>query len=232
MYDTEFKLLTCFHCGNKGLLTVCHRIQQVYGGPVENEAGETVGYEPQETFQWYTLKCPVCKKVTLWECFGAEYMDYTEAKTLYPQSAMDTNGVPENIKTAFESALKVKNIDTAICALALRRVLEAICKDKGAEGKDLEKMITNMIERNILPGMFDDACWIIRQLGNSAAHADKKVFSMHHVDQTIEFVQNIINYLYTLPIKMQKLRSDIEAEKDQPKETPNSADTNHEEYQE
>ena len=148
----------------------------------------------------------------------ATIFEYTESKTLYPQSAIDTTGVPENIKTAFESALKVKNIDTAICALALRRVLEAICKDKGAEGKDLEKMIVNMIERSILPAMFDDACWIIRQLGNSAAHADKKVFSMHQVDQTIEFVQNIINYLYTLPVKMQKLRSAIVAEKKQMQE--------------
>lgn len=152
-------------------------------------------------------------------------MDYTEPKTLYPQSEIDMTGVPENIKTAFESALKVKNIDTAICAMALRRVLEAICKDKGAEGKDLEKMIANMIEHGILPAMFDDACWIIRQLGNSAAHADKKVFSLHQVDQTIEFVQNIINYLYTLPVKMQKLRSDIEAEKKQKQGGNDNADT-------
>ena len=74
-------------------------------------------------------------------------------------------------------------------------------------------MIENMIERGILPEMYDDACWIIRQLGNSAAHADKKVFSMHQLDQTIEFVQNIINYLYTLPVKMKNLRDAIEAEK-------------------
>ena len=128
-------------------------------------------------------------------------------------------------KTAFESALKVKNIDTAICALALRRVLEAICKDKGAEGNSLEKMIANMIDREILPGMFDDACWIIRQLGNSAAHADKKVFSMHQVDQTIEFVQNIINYLYTLPVKMKRLRDAIEAEKQAGKAAAEEAST-------
>ena len=214
----NFRLQTCFHCGNKGLMTIRHKIQQEYGGLVGDWAGEIVDYEPREVFHWYTLTCPACKKVTLWECFGAEYLDYTESKTLYPQSAIDATGVPENIKTAFESALKVKNIDTAICALALRRVLEAICKDKGAEGKDLEKMIANMIERSILPAMFDDACWIIRQLGNSAAHADKKVFSMHQVDQTIEFVQNIINYLYTLPVKMQKLRSAIVAEKKQMQE--------------
>lgn len=226
MYDHErFQLRTCFHCGNTGLLLVQNKIQQESGGPVFDDVAEVVDYEPREVFQWFTLSCPVCKKVSLCECFGAEYLNYTETKTLYPQSAIDTTGVPENIKTAFESALKVKNIDTAICALALRRVLEAICKDKGAEGNSLEKMIANMIDREILPGMFDDACWIIRQLGNSAAHADKKVFSMHQVDQTIEFVQNIINYLYTLPVKMKKLREAIEAEKQAGKAAAEEAST-------
>lgn len=214
MYDHEkYQLQTCFHCGNTGLLLIENKIQKKTGGPIYDEAAEVVDYEPKEVYQWFTLFCPVCYKVTLLECFSAEYQNYTESKVLYPQSAMDTNGVPDNVKTAFESALKVKNIDTAICSLALRRVLEAICKDKGAEGNNLEKMIENMIERGILPEMYDDACWIIRQLGNSAAHADKKVFSMHQVDQTIEFVQNIINYLYTLPVKMKNLRDAIEAEK-------------------
>lgn len=214
MYDRDkFRLLTCFHCGNKGLLTICHKETKSYGGPVEDWRGEIVDFEPLETFHWYTLTCPVCNKVTLWECFDAEYMEHPETTTLYPQSAIDTTGVPESIKSAFESALKVKNIDTAICSLALRRVLEAICKDKGAEGNTLEKMIANMIEREILPSTFDDACWIIRQMGNSAAHADQKDFLMYHVNQTIDFVQSIINYLYTLPVKIKKLRGAIEAEK-------------------
>ena len=73
-------------------------------------------------------------------------------------------------------------------------------------------MIDNMIEREILPQMFDDACWIVRQLGNSAAHGDNVQFTVHQVDQTIEFVQNIINYLYTMPIKMKKMRAKIENE--------------------
>ena len=74
-------------------------------------------------------------------------------------------------------------------------------------------MITDMINRGILPQMFDDACWIVRQLGNSAAHGDSAKFTVHQVDQTIDFMQNIINYLYSLPVKMRKMRSKIESEK-------------------
>ena len=107
----------------------------------------------------------------------------------------------------------MKNIDTAICSLSLRRVLEAICKDKGVTSGTLEEKIQVMIDRKILPEMFNDACWIVRQLGNSAAHGDDRFFSVYQVDQTIDFMKNILNYLYSLPIKMKNLRESIEEEK-------------------
>lgn len=217
MYDrNSFRLQTCYHCGNQGLMPIEHRHKRDYGGPEFDEVGNVVSYELEEHFEWFTLSCPVCGKVTLYEEYKEETTSafFTQTAVLYPQSSIDYTGVPENIKTAFESALKVKNIDTAICALSLRRVLEAICKDKGANGNNLEQMIADMIERQMLPQMFDDACWIVRQLGNSAAHGDNKVFSVYQVEQTIIFMQNIINYLYTLPKKMQQLRTAIQSEKE------------------
>ena len=215
MYDTEkFQLQTCYHCGNKGLLPIEFQHTHDFSEFYENEEGMVIELEPGCVYTWFMLSCPVCNHVTLFRIIKDPYVDPTYNTILYPTCTISWEGVPDDIKTAFESALKVKHIDTAICVLALRRVLEAVCKDRGAVGKDLNEMIDNMIGRNILPSMFDDACWIIRQLGNSAAHADKKVFSPYQVDQTIEFIQNIINYLYTLPIKMKKLRQTIEHEKE------------------
>lgn len=212
MEEINYKLQMCYHCGNKGLMHIEHLHSHKYGGPEIDDFGNFISCELEEDFNWYLLSCPVCGKVTLRE----EYVDeisrdyYTNIETLYPKSTIDYTGVPENIKTAFESALKVKNIDPAICSLALRRVLEAICKEKGAQGKNLEHMIHDMIDKGILPPMFDDACWIVRQLGNSAAHGDNTKFSIYQVDQTIDFMQNIINYLYSLPVKMSKLRKKVE----------------------
>lgn len=215
MCETEkYNLQTCYHCGNTGLMRIEHTHEYDFSTPILNELGELIEIEPDDRLRWQLLSCPVCHKVTLWEKTSDIILEYSYSKILYPVSTLDYSGVPEEIKTAFESALKVKRIDTAICALALRRVLESICKERGAEGKTLDLMIKDMISKGILPPMFDDACWIIRQLGNSAAHADKKVFSLHQVDQTIEFIQNIIFYLYTLPVKVQMLRKDIEAEKE------------------
>ena len=78
-------------------------------------------------------------------------------------------------------------------------------------------MVKDMIAKKILPEMFDDACWIIRELGNSAAHAENKVFYKAQVEQTIDFVKTIINYLCVLPEKMKNMREIIQLAKNSEK---------------
>lgn len=226
---TDFRLQTCYHCGNQGLMPIRHVHVHDYGGPVFDKTGAQIDHDLEEHFEWTLLSCPVCGKVTLTEDYDNEILDEygvcIGTKILYPQSSVDYRGIPKNIKTAFESALKVKNIDAAICSLSLRRVLETICKDKGVTDGSLETKIQMMIDRGILPEMFNDACWIVRQIGNDAAHGDNRMFSPYQVDQTIEFMKNILNYLYSMPVKMQELRSAIEEEKKRKKQESNACDS-------
>ena len=204
-----YRLHTCYHCLNTGLMKILHR--EIYQ---EYEYWDDIGDDctPGDEYTWLLLSCPVCGKLTLFETVDNSYGCTTSSNVIYPICSINCTGVPDNIRTAFESALKV----------ALRRVLEAICKDKNAKGKTLEEMIKDMISSGTLPPMFDDACWIIRQLGNSAAHADKKTFSSYQVDQTIEFIQSIINYLYSLPRNIKMLRTKIEEEKNTTGENDNA----------
>lgn len=213
----EYRLHTCYHCGNQGLMKIEHIHKNRFGDYIEDPYGNVIGIEFEENFRWTMLSCPVCGMVTLVEDYDNSAFEEVTS-VLYPETKIDSAGVPKSVQEAFEAALKVKNISNEICALSLRRVLEAICKDKGASGHNLNSMVKDMIERKILPEMFDDACWIIRELGNNAAHADDAHFSKHQVDETIGFVQNIINYLYTLPVKMKEMRSAVEADKAAKKE--------------
>ena len=178
----------------------------------------------QEYFDWILLSCPVCKKVSLLQKYSNECEYNPNTKTyaedvdlLYPECNVNYLGVPEEIKSAFEAALKVKNIDISICLLSLRRVLEAICKEQGAEGKNLDSMIKNMLDKGKLPEVMNDACWIIRQLGNDAAHAGKIRVYKSDVEQTIDFLKTIIQYLYTLPVQMERLKVKIEKRKEKQK---------------
>ena len=89
-----------------------------------------------------------------------------------------------------------------------------ICKDKEAVGKDLEKKIDDLIDKKILPPMIGDACWIIRQMGNEAAHADNVEVYAYDVEQVIGYVSTIIDYLYSMPYRVNQLKQKIQERKD------------------
>lgn len=88
-----------------------------------------------------------------------------------------------------------------------------ICKEKGATGKFLENKVADLVEKNILPPMIGDACWIIRQMGNDAAHADKIDVYTYEVEQIIGYVATIIDYLYSMPYRVSKMKERIEQRK-------------------
>lgn len=220
----NYLLQQCYHCGNQGLMEIVGKHQHTYGGPIFNKYGEEIDIDMQEYFDWILLSCPVCKKVSLEQKYSNEFEYNPNTKTyveyvdlLYPECNVNYLGVPEEIKSALEAALKVKNIDISICLLSLRRVLEAICKEQGAEGKNLDSMIKNMLDKGILPEVMNDACWIIRQLGNDAAHAGKIRVYKSDVEQTIDFLKTIIQYLYTLPVQMDRLKVKIEKRREKQK---------------
>ncbi len=214
MLQEKYLLQQCFHCGNEGLMEVVGDHYHLYGGAVLDSYGNLIDNNLQEKFEWRLLSCPVCKKVSLIENYSNEYDPKDEIELLYPECNINYLGVPREVKSAFEAALKVKNIDTSVCLLSLRRVLEAICKEQGAKGNSLEIMISDMLEKGKLPSTMNDACWIIRQLGNNAAHADDIIVHMSDVEHTIGFLKTIMQYLYTLPEQMKELKEKLKKEKE------------------
>lgn len=214
MGNLKEQVHTCFHCGNTGLMNYVGNTYWTYDEVERNSFGEVIYAVQIEHEYWHIFECPVCHKPVLISeyCFDAQE-SMPEIKTEYPTIAVSRDGVPKDIYSAFESAVKTKGIDYSICLLSLRRVLEMICKDKGAEGRDLEKKIDDLIEKKIFPPMIEDACWIIRQMGNDAAHADKIPVYTYDIEQVIGYVATIIDYLYSLPYRVEKMKKKIEERK-------------------
>ena len=215
MGDIKNTVHTCFHCGNTGLLKPIGKTGWKNGDIYEDNLGNVISYLLIEHEDWFVFECPVCNKPVIISeyIFDAAENGPYEMKIEYPTIALSPDGVPKEIYSAFESAVKTKGIDHSICLLSLRRVLEMICKDKGAVGYNLEKKIDDLIEKKIFPTMIEDACWIIRQLGNDAAHADKIPVYTYDVEQVIGYVATIIDYLYSLPHRVEKMKKKIEERK-------------------
>ena len=140
-----------------------------------------------------------------------DYVDH-ELTTVFPSVLINKTGVPAEIANAFDAAVKTKGIEPAICLLSLRRVLEMIAKNMDAKGETLEKKIEFLVEKKALPEMLNDACWIIRKMGNAAAHADDIKVHAYDVDKVIEYVAVIIEYLYSLPKRIKDAKAKIEQE--------------------
>lgn len=197
----------CYHCGNKTLM----KLVSEYSIRIDYE-----GYYEQKDWELYL--CPVCKEATLnltkneWFDWETPELVNLEPKTVYPPISQETDQMPINVKNAFEAAIKVRNMDDAICALALRRTLEMMCKDKGEMNGDLYKKLENLSARNILPPILTEMATILRRLGNAAAHADEADFPTEVVSSMIDFTQTILDYVYVLPGKLSIIQKKLSKE--------------------
>jgi len=208
----------CFHCGNKGLMDVVATHNKRFGGTYVTDCGE-IENDLMEDFIWQVLSCPVCCFVTLIQKYTCEgnYNPYIntqiyDIEILYPENKINLNNVPKNIASSFESALKIQNINSDLTLISLRKTLELICNDKNAKGRDLKSKINYLIKDNIFPEEFNDAYWIVRHLGNKAAHTDETGIHTRDVKAIINLLYVIINYLYVTPHNMKYLKEKLEEE--------------------
>lgn len=203
MSDSQ-KVIQCYHCGNETLMNLLSEHKECF----------------EEGFYYYyiykTYLCPVCKKVTLCETYWDEYLmeidssgRAVEAPTeevLYPTTSIDFMGIPTQVASAYAAALKCRNIDPAICLVALRRTLEFVCQEKQAAGKDLWRKIEDLSEKGILPSELKHASTITRYYGNMGAHDAQVHVSRSDMDWIFEFIKYILDYLYVLPAKLKEMQ--------------------------
>lgn len=208
----EQKVIKCYHCGNETLMNKVGEYK--WGSRYEDDFSFSYNYK--------MFACPICNEVTLLETYGDESMvraDYrgqaewfTEDKILFPVNSLDNDAMPVKIKEAFESALKVRNIDNNICLMALRRTIELIMVDRGATKWGLKEKIEEIAKNGILPESLKEASSFTKKLGDSVAHDKEVEVDTTDVNSMIEFVEYIIEYLYILPYKIERYKRKIESQ--------------------
>jgi hypothetical protein len=131
----------------------------------------------------------------------------------YPPSRVefDASNIPQVIRESFEQALDCHAHGLHIAAaIMVRRTLEEVCSDRGAQGKNLKERIQDLRTKIVLPTELIDGMDELRLLGNDAAHVEAKEFSQiskAELDVAIEFTREILKALYQYAGLLQKLRS-------------------------
>ncbi|WP_407270085.1 DUF4145 domain-containing protein [Radiobacillus sp. PE A8.2] len=206
------EVIFCFHCGNKTKMKL--EGECLYQIKDQIEIGD---YLHGITFNdnYLIFICPVCHNATIKKVHtNSEDTDFDGSPIvtediLYPHIEVNMTYLPKNIQKAYESALKVKNIDNAISAISLRRTLEMVCKDKGETQGNLYNKLKNLSDKGILPAILDEMAQILKDVGNAAAHADDIDFSDSVLEALLEFTQTILDYIYKLPIRLERVQSQL-----------------------
>jgi len=207
----EQKILQCLYCGNQTLMDLAGQ----YKHSLDEFEYVYYGY-----FIYKMFLCPICGKITFhrtyWDCTQKDHdgNDYLDEEILYPINSLESDWLPETIKKAFESALKVKNIDNEVCFLALRRTLELVLVDKGAMKWGLQDKIEELAKKNILPDTLKEASLIAKLFGDTAAHKQSTNASVHDINTIVDFIEYILEYFYIIPSRLDAIKQKLMKESD------------------
>jgi hypothetical protein len=91
-----------------------------------------------------------------------------------------------------------------LSAIGIRALVESVCKNKGADGKNLEDKINALVPLGILTKEGADVLHGTRFLGNQAAHELAEP-TEEELDTAMDVVENLLFTVYVLPEKAKKL---------------------------
>jgi hypothetical protein len=132
--------------------------------------------------------------------------------TSYPALRIDfdaTNVAPLVVK-ALEDAITchANNLHVA-AAMMVRKTLEELCRDRGAQGKDLKERIRDLGTKIVLPKELLDGLDDLRLLGNDAAHIESREYDKvgkEEVEVGIEFTKEVLKAVYQYSALLSRLR--------------------------
>jgi hypothetical protein len=146
------------------------------------------------------LTCPACHGVTFQrDFFHDQFPEESKPVVLYPTEAEKVDGLPPEIERAYAAALAVKGIEAHAFAVLVRRLLEMICLDKGAEGRSLFEQLKSLATMGVIPQQLIDIANGLRNFGNIGAHAGGVQLSVNEVPVIDTLCRAILEYVYGAP---------------------------------
>lgn len=141
--------------------------------------------------------------------YGNEQIEYSTTEKQYPQgrkisagiSGLDAFSLPEKVRVIyFETSQALTTDQPVLTGIGLRALIETVCKDKSASGKDLFNQINDLVEKKLLTPARADVLHQIRALGNTAAH-EVKPHSSEQLALAMEVLDHLLEEVYVLPAK-------------------------------
>jgi hypothetical protein len=140
--------------------------------------------------------CPKCDQPMLAYDDVTSHGDFVR---IYP--AADRNlhrSVPKPIREAFTEARTCFRAKAFIAAAIMcRKTLEGICSAHGAKSRSLAGELKELKDKGVIENRLFEWAEELRTMGNEAAHGVEFVVSREDAEDTLQFTEALIEYVFT-----------------------------------
>ena len=148
-------------------------------------------------------------------CFAHIFFAYqsNQIAVSYPAERIDFDStkVPTPVVAALEEAISCHATGCFVAAaIMVRKTLEALCRDRGAQGDNLKARIKALQTKVVLPQELLDGLDDLRLLGNDAAHIESHEYDkvgQEEVEVGIEFAKEVLKAVYQYSALLDRLRA-------------------------
>ena len=130
---------------------------------------------------------------------------YPESITLYPSrdfghsELADAYLLPDTVGRIYSETIKALNNGLlVITGIAIRALVETICKDRNAPGGNLAQKIDGLVTLGVLPPDGATTLHKLRTLGNNAAH-EVKPHKPEQLKLAIDVCEHLLKGVYLIP---------------------------------
>jgi hypothetical protein len=187
--------IKCQNCHNTVTMPIIASHSQV-----QDHSNDDGTVEWSEGNVYEILACPACDGVTFQRgYFHDQFPEEWQPVVLYPTEAKRVEGLPAVIERAYAAALAVKGIEAHAFAVLVRRILEMICLEKGAQGRSLFEQLKFLAQTGVIPEQLIDIANGLRNFGNIGAHAAGVQLSENEVPVIDALCRAILENVYGAP---------------------------------
>jgi hypothetical protein len=161
------------------------------------------------------VKCGGCETISYRICSGNDNdMERGEDGDFYPIESVeiypsrsegrvgikDSHLLPAPTQLVYDETIKaMNNTQPVLAGIGIRALVETICKDQKAKGKDLFEKINNLVLLGVLTKEGADILHKIRTLGNAAAH-EVKPHTPKQLGLALDVCEHLFQGVYILPV--------------------------------
>jgi hypothetical protein len=201
-------IFICQECSKETL----HGIVAAYTERGSEDCGGGNSFDWEKISQ--IIQCQGCEAVSFRisstnseDCdFDFEGPTYRETITYYPGraaglKAIDSYLLPPVVQGIYqETILAIENEQSILAGIGIRALIETICKDQSAEGKDLHDKINSLHDKAIITNEGRATLHKLRVLGNDAAHEVKK-HTNQQLSLALQIIEHMLDGTYIIPRK-------------------------------